>query len=66
MGLMTADGKRKLGDFEDDPSHVNIPSKKQVKLTAACFKEEMKQSCMQSWVEHEEAQEGFAVSQTGP
>mgnify|MGYP000107534353 CR=1 FL=1 len=57
MGLMTADGKRKLGDFEDDPSHVNIPSKKQVKLTAACFKEEMKQSCMQSWVEHEDAQE---------
>jgi len=41
-GLKTSDGKRKLGDSEDDPLCMNIPSKNQFKPTALCFKEEMK------------------------
>ena len=40
-GIYASDGKRRCGDFEDDPLYANVPSKKEFKPTADMFKEEM-------------------------
>jgi len=45
-GSTSADGSRKLSDFEDDSHHADVPSKKHFKPTRECFRNEMERRAM--------------------